>query len=388
MSESGARNAPLDFLRGVAILVVLLLHFSLTYHLTASPLATLLSPRMAGAVARNGNYGVTMFFVISGFLITSISISRYGSLRRLDLASFYVFRLGRILPSLVLALAIITVLGCLGVQSFTNSGGGHPFPSAYFVVAVVSVLTFWHNVLMESVGYFNYCLNIYWSLSVEEVFYLAFPLVCVLVRRDALLAVLCIALIVIGPLYRSRHADDELFFMYGYLACFDAIAFGCLVALLARRVNPSPARGRWLRTLAGLALAAVYLRGIEGNEIWGFTEIAAATAVILFSVAHGSPDGWMTGRTTGVLRWMGRHSYELYLFHILVLAGMRDVIPRERVSYAAKLPLLLVFLGLAALVAALVSRLVAEPVNQALRQHFLRSRAAIGQAMGRAPTVS
>ncbi len=369
------RSASIDFLRGVAILVVLLLHFTLAYKLVDSPLGTALTPRVAHALLMNGNYGVTMFFVISGFLITSIAISRYGSLRRLELASFYVFRLARIMPSLVLALTIITVLGCLGVRSFTNSDGGHHFPSSYFFVAVGSVLTFWHNVLMQSVGYFNYCLNIYWSLSVEEVFYLAFPLACVLLRRDWLLAAVCVILVAIGPLYRGWHADDELFFMYGYLACFDAIAFGCLAALLARRQHPPWLHGRWVRAIAGLILVAVYVRGIDGHEVWSFTAIAAATAVILVSASHGAPSGWVAGRVTGPVRWMGRHSYELYLFHIVVLAGMRDLISRTSVSYLAKLPLLLVFLGLSMLAAALVSRYFAEPVNQAIRRRFLGTRA-------------
>jgi peptidoglycan/LPS O-acetylase OafA/YrhL len=67
---------------------------------------------------------------------------------------------------------------------------------------------------MESVGYwFNYGPNIYWSLSVEEVFYPALPLVCALLRRNLLIALLCLVLIAVPPAHRAVHVDDELYFL-------------------------------------------------------------------------------------------------------------------------------------------------------------------------------
>ena len=180
------RSARIDFLRGVAIFVVLSLHFSLTYDLIDSPLSRVVSAACLRAAILNGNYGVTMFFVISGFLITSNNLLRYGRLAEVDLRQFYAFRFSRIIPPLLLALCIIVPLGLLDVSSFGNNDGGHRMPSSFFVVAVLSVLTFWHNVLMETTGYFNYCLNIYWSLSVEEMFYLTFPLACIVLKRHSI----------------------------------------------------------------------------------------------------------------------------------------------------------------------------------------------------------
>src|ERR1700704_1542840 len=92
-----ARNARIDFLRGVAIIVVLLHHFSLTYHLVDSPLALVLPARWVQQAVGNGNYGVTIFFVVSGFLITSNNLRRYGSLRSVSLRQFYAFRFSRII---------------------------------------------------------------------------------------------------------------------------------------------------------------------------------------------------------------------------------------------------------------------------------------------------
>ncbi len=184
-----SRNLRIDFLRGIAILGVLMLHFSLAYGLKDSPLGTLLPRWLLTGLFRNGNYGVTIFFVISGYLITSNSLQRWGQLHHIDLKSFYLLRFARIMPSLVLALAIIVTLGCLNLPFFSNSDDGHNFPASYFVIAAGSVLSFWHNVLMQSTGYFNYCLNIYWSLSVEEVFYLAMPLLCLSLRRRWMLEI-------------------------------------------------------------------------------------------------------------------------------------------------------------------------------------------------------
>ncbi len=77
-SASPASSGVVDVLRGVAITLVLLLHFSLTYQLSDSPLAALLTRDGVRALVNNGNYGVTMFFVVSGFLIASASLARYA----------------------------------------------------------------------------------------------------------------------------------------------------------------------------------------------------------------------------------------------------------------------------------------------------------------------
>ncbi|APA68452.1 acyltransferase family protein [Janthinobacterium sp. 1_2014MBL_MicDiv] len=365
------RNSHIDALRGAAILCVLVLHFALAYGLKNSPLEAL--PGWLLRAAYQGNYGVTMFFVISGYLITSTSLRRWGDLARIDLAAFYVYRIARLLPSLLLALSIIVMLGTLDVPFFANSDGGKDLPASYFVIAIASVLTFWHNVLMQSAGYFNYCLNVYWSLSVEEMFYLLLPLSCRLLRKRHWILLLCGAAIVAGPAYRSLHADNEIYFMYGYFACFDAIAIGCLTALLAQSVRLRPRQGQLLRLLSGLALAALYVRGIGGHEVFGFTWIAVASAA--FILGGTTAQGARPPRFAP-LQWLGRHSYELYLFHIIVLAGMRNVVDKAGLAYAERLPWLLVFLAATALAAALVARYLSEPANAAIRRRFRRSATA------------
>jgi peptidoglycan/LPS O-acetylase OafA/YrhL len=367
------RNAAIDCLRGVAIAVVLVLHFSLAYGLKDSPL-TLLPAPVLDALAHHGNYGVTAFFAISGFLITSNILHRWGSIDRIDLRTFYLLRVARIMPPLLPVLATIVVLGSAGLPFFANDEGAPGVPAPSFLLGAGSVLTFWHNVLMQSYGYFNYCLNIYWSLSVEEVFYMLMPPLCLLLRRQWLFAAVCLLAIAAGPPYRAAHADDEIYYMYGYLACFDAIAMGCLAALLAPRLSLTPLQGRILRWLGGLGMAAVYLRGFSGFQAPGFSLMGCAAA--LFLLGSTAPAGTATAarRGWGWLRWMGAHSYELYLYHIIVLALMRNLVPETQVGYVLRVPLLLLFVALSALLAAGVARWVSEPVGRALRRAAPASR--------------
>lgn len=363
------RSARVDFLRGVAIFAVLALHFSLTYNLVKSPLAQLLPPAWIRAAVNNGNYGVTIFFVISGFLITSNNLRRYENLGRMKLREFYAFRFARIIPPLCLALCIIVPLGLLGVPSFTDSRHGEALSMGFFALAVFSVLTFWHNVLMQMAGYFNYCLNIYWSLSVEEVFYLTFPVACALLKRERYIVALCLAAIVVGPIYRSLHTDNEIYFMYAYPACFDAIAFGCLAAMLQRRFTAGPHLAVFIRVVAGAALAACYLSGIDGHEVFGFSLIALCTVGLLTN-AFEPAARTSRFRLARIVGWFGSHSYELYLFHIVLLAGIRDLLPKASLSYAFKLPLFAAFVALSGLLAGLAARYFADPINGRLRRYL------------------
>jgi len=240
-------------------------------------------------------------------------------------------------------------------------------------VADLSVLTFWHNVLMAKVGYFNYGLNILWSLSVEEVFYLTFPLICLLLRRTRWIVPVWIAAIVFGPIYRSWHADDEIRFLYGYFACFDAIAMGCCVAVLARWLKSRHitigSRGRNLiQFAAGVFIAWIYLREAIGDSpVFGPSLVALGAAIFVLSEAI-----WRPGENSHPFRWeptgwLGQRSYELYLFHIVVLALMRIIVDRGHLEPARKPIWFLVFLVASTAVAAAIARFYSEPLNQRLR---------------------
>ncbi|GLQ49865.1 acyltransferase family protein [Dyella flava] len=367
--EGEGRNLYIDMLRGACILLVMLLHYSLAYRLQTSPLQAWMSVPTLRAIFYNGNYGVDIFFVISGFLITSNMLARYGSLAGIDVMHFYKLRFFRLYPLVVLALAVITVLGLTGFSHFSNIAHQTNLGSGFFLIADLSVLTFWHNLLMESVGYFNYAMNIYWSLSVEEVFYLLYPLVLVMARRRWQLVLLACICAVIAPIYRGIHQDDELFFMYGNLACVDMLAYGCVAAVLVNRVRLTNAPRYLLAALACIAMAWVYMQGIHDHEALGATFLGLAAAIFLVVVSRLSASAAIR-RLGAPLAWLGSHSYELYLFHIVVLGIMVELVRRSAMPVTHKLPMLAIFLVLSAALAWATARCFGDPLNQWLRRRY------------------
>jgi peptidoglycan/LPS O-acetylase OafA/YrhL len=378
--EREGRNVYIDLLRGASVLVVMLLHYNLSYRLQSSPLQAWVSVPTLRAIFYNGNYGVSVFFVISGFLITTNILRRYGSLAGIDIAHFYKLRFFRLYPLVVLALVVIAVLGLAGFSNFSNSVHGKSLGNGFFVIANLSVLTFWHNVLMEMTGYFNYAMNIYWSLSVEEVFYLLYPLVLVAVRRRWQLVLLAFFCMVVGPLYRGVHKDDELFYMYGNLACVDMLTYGCAAAIVASRLKLANAGRQAIGMLACLVMGWIYMRGIRGNEALGATYLGIAAAVFLV-VVSGLPAGRIAHRLASPLAWLGARSYELYLFHIVVLGIIVDRLPRESMTAEQKLPMLAVFFALSVLLAWAAARFVGDPLNRLLRRRFVRREASVRGVM-------
>ena len=370
----GIRNGRIDALRGVSILLVLLHHFDIAYRLALSPLGDLLSPGLVRAVCRNGNYAVTMFFTISGYLITSNALGRWGSLDRVSPRAFYGLRAARILPCLFLLLGLVNGLGLLGIPIFGNRP--ETGPPVSFARADLAALSFSMNLLMAQAGWFNYCLCVLWSLSVEEAFYLTFPILCLVLRRDRLLAGFWVLVILIGPLYRATHQGDEAGFLYGYLACFDGIALGCIAALLARRQRPEALLagrvGGWLPAVVMLLMAWLYLwRSIAVTNVWGVTLISLGTAILLLC-AQAAPLP-RRNRVMAGLRWFGRHSYELYLFHLVVLATLRTALSPAQATPGVKPIWLLLYLLLSAILAALIARLGAEPANRAVRRRWYKT---------------
>ena len=362
------RDIRIDCLRGLAILSVLVLHFQLAYNLLKSPLGRLLPAPYLSNLVWNGNYGVTVFFVISGYLITSTSLRRFGSLSGVLAKVFYAYRFARIVPCLVLVLAVISGLAAAGVSIFRDEG------AVPLWLADLSVLTFWHNILMAKFGYFNYCLNIFWSLSVEEVFYLAFPVLCLVLRRTRWVMLVWLAAIVGGPIYRSMHSHNEIQFLYGNLACFDAIAMGCVTAVTAEKVRVRGWARNAMQAMALMGMLVVYLSaGIDSVPVWGTSLMAAGAAMFLLAEGAGRyidrnrpRRGWRA-RMAMPLAWFGRHSYELYLFHIVLLALMRTVFRPHAMSPEAKPLALLLFLGLSAGIAWVIARWYSEPFNRGLR---------------------
>ena len=311
-----ARDARIDMLRGVSILLVLLHHFNIPYSLKDTGLAALLGWPFLHALARNGNYGVTMFFVVSGFLITRNALDRWGGLDRIRPGAFYTLRAARILPCLLLALLTVDALALAGVQIFGNRADAAV--SLWTVNA--AALTAWVNVLIVQHGWINYPLGVLWSLSVEMAFYLLFPLACLALRRAGAGRAGGWAHRR-GPLYRLASQGEAGAYLYGYAACFDAIAMGCCAAVLARRGRFAVLGRPAVRAIIGAAMAGLYLAWPIGqSNVLGTTAMAFGTALLLLGGATASR---AHARPLRALAACGRLSYEIYLFHLVVLGLIR-----------------------------------------------------------------
>ena len=363
-----ARNPWIDQIRGVSILLVLFHHFNIAYRLNDSIVSRALGWDVVQAVARNGNYGVTIFFVVSGYLITSNVYQRWGALRAIDARAFYWLRAARILPCLLLLLLVVNGLALTGVKIFQN----HATDGQHVSMAIVNLasLTFWMNVLIGIYGWVNYPLGVLWSLSVEEVFYLSLPFLCLTQLRELRLLAIWTGFILIGPAYRHYHRNDENEFLYAYLACFDAIAIGCCTAVLARRISPLGPGFANVRIATVLAMACLYLYWpISDSMVFGVTAMGIGAAILLIA-SHGRPATQLRSLhpIASRVEWFGKTSYELYLFHLIVLGGLRTIFPPHGVADAAKPLLLVAYFILSASLAGMIAKFYSEPLNRLIRR--------------------
>ena len=120
------RNSGIDALRGVSILLVVVHHIGIRVPLSQTLLARFLPHWLLQALNDNGAEAVIIFFVISGFLITRRSQERWGDLRDISSSSFYLLRMSRITPLLLLVVAALTLLHLLGVPRFVINKLAHP----------------------------------------------------------------------------------------------------------------------------------------------------------------------------------------------------------------------------------------------------------------------
>lgn len=367
-SGSGKRLDGIDLLRGLAIFFVLMNHINIRL-LGADVLYTKFLPeQLVHILVWNGQLGVQMFFVVSGFLITSISLRRWGSLAHVHLGDFYLLRFARIAPLLFLLLAILSGLHFARVHHFvvTAETGG-------LGRALLAALTFHMNVLEARRGYLPGNWDILWSLSVEEMFYLFFPVVCRVFGRGKLLLVILVSFVALGPFGRTVFAHgNEIWQDYSYLGGMEGIALGCLTALIVSRTRFSR-RGLWILGAGGAAIVSCSLVfSWQAYVDWlgrtGLNMTVLGVGTCMF-IAATTQTQWRSPRLLAPLLRLGRYSYEVYLTHMFVVFGFFGLF----LDAGARMRLVPVFfiatILIAGLLGAAVAVLFSEPMNR-----FLRSR--------------
>ena len=361
-SVRAARFAGLDGLRAIAVGAVLV------YHLTPG-------------VLRGGFLGVDLFFVISGFLITSLLLRERGETGRISLVTFWRRRARRLLPALgLLLLATCSAAWLIGGDVLVGLSR-----------QVLGALTFssnWLDVTGDR-SYFDTTspelFRNLWSLAVEEQFYLVWPLAVLAltllpgrVWRLAVVGLLAAASVTAMAVLYVPGGDATRVY-YGTDTHSFGLTIGALVALAAHEWVPQ--RSAWLRTaprfapavaaigLAGIGAAMVFLPedapfayrgGLALVSVLGALTIAAA-------IVPYSPVGRMLDAAP--LRWIGERSYGLYLWHWPVFVLVLSALPTWPRSGASGWALGGIALAITVAAAWFSYRFVEQPV----RRHGFRA---------------
>ena len=313
-SENSLKYRPdIDGLRAIAVLMVLTVH--------ASP----------GRLP-NGFVGVDLFFVISGYLITSI-LCREFSQERFSVRDFYVRRINRIFPALLLVLLFCLVTGPLWMYP---SEYGAMSKSAFFSTLFAANIHFY----LES-GYWDVASKLkpllhLWSLGVEEQFYLLWPLVLLWAHRTRRsLVLVCLGWMVVSFAVNlaltSKNPSAAFYLPFGrlwelssggLLACLQWNRAQRATGLEDARGGLSPRRRDALAWLGLALLVAMQSLRIDGGRFPGFYATAVVLAAVL--MVWAGPHAWFNRKVLShpAMVYIGKLSYPLYLWHwpLLVLA--------------------------------------------------------------------
>lgn len=263
---------------------------------------------MLASIGASGVFGVSLFFMLSSYLITSLLLKEQQSRGTVDLKAFYVRRILRIWPLYFFALGLAALW----------PDPAYRMPANY-LVAFLLLAGNWMTVLHGPAVTFG---SILWSVSVEEQFYVTWPLLIKSVNRRRAMILVCVGLIVAANLVRvylwtTHHMVGRVF--ENTLAQLDTIAFGALLAIVGMPRLNWPGRillaaGSW----TALVVCGWFYDATPNFVLFGFPAVCVASMGLLVA-ANGVPL-----RPTSYLVRLGKISYGLYVYHTLalLLAGM------------------------------------------------------------------
>jgi peptidoglycan/LPS O-acetylase OafA/YrhL len=298
----------LDGVRAIAVLAVIAYHTPYSW-------------------AKGGFLGVDTFFVLSGFLITTLLVLEWRRMESIGLLAFWGRRVRRLLPALLLVLAFVAIYGLLVIPPYELTKLRLDSLSGLFYVAN------WRFVVSGQ-SYFDLFstpspVRHLWSLAIEEQFYLVWPLVVLACLRFArgrlrVLVGVCVAGVIASVYLMSAlfRADDPSRAYYGTDSRAHTILVGCLLALLLLTWKPVSRQAKVAIQVLGVAGAlgvawAMHTLGDVQPGYYGLGSLLFALAVAAVIAAAVQPGlGFVrTPLSWRPLRWIGMISYGLYLWH-------------------------------------------------------------------------
>jgi len=341
------RRGDIEGLRAIAVVLVVLFHASI------------------GGFS-GGFVGVDVFFVISGFLITGLLLRERRASGTISLSTFYSRRARRLLPAALLVLLVTLAASIILLPPLLIPGVATDTASAALYVSNMGFA-------MQATDYFaagqapSPILH-YWSLGVEEQFYLFWPIIVLLVARGASQPArrVGVALIAIAgtsfvfALWLTSAAQPWAFFSLPARAW--ELALGGILALAGTRLRLVPERAAAAAGWVGVAL--IVLAGTVLNETTPFPGYAAllptvGAAMVIVSGARVTAAGPARLLGTAIPRFLGRISYSLYLWHWPVL-----VLPAVAAGIPLPLPERVALVIVAVALAAATHRWVEDPLRR------------------------
>jgi len=316
----------LDGLRFIAFMMVYLFHQGIPRPL----LKRLIGTTASHAFTQNGGYGVQLFFILSGYLITALLLREEARYGRIALRAFWARRILRIWPLYYL----IILLG-FGLLPALGGDLGTPVYRQLLQIHLVPFLGFLGNWSMALVGPVPYdWLSVLWSVCVEEQFYLIVPLLIALVVprfRRPLVILMIVGSIGVRWVCAQRFAGQPEYvgqptIVFNTFAQFDTLLSGVLLALVLGWDRNRSGLTRWLRWLQwplyiviawGMTQPHVGL-GTPWHRTWDFVWVwICGTGIVLVAVWGR---GWLQAALSySRLVWLGKISYGLYMYHEIAI---------------------------------------------------------------------
>ena len=334
------RIPQLDGLRAIAVLLVIASHAGL------------------GKIVPGG-FGVTIFFFLSGYLITTLLRVEYDETRDVNLRAFYLRRFLRIAPPLYITLVLVNIVQVKGLLG--------PSPrSSTFIWDYLMLSNYAH--LWGQEGGLKIPL---WSLAVEEHFYLLFPAAFILLKKytkepnlPIVLFVFCILTLIFRILTIVLQMDLERNYYWSHTR-IDSILFGSILALWQ---NPILDTHRWrprpihFVAAIGLLLITFLIHNNEFRETIRYT-LQGIALFVIFSFVIDKQIGFIDRILTSMpFRWIGNTSYTLYLGHVAIFAGLYH-------AFGPGLMTTVIGLALSCAYAQLMRMAVEKPILKWRRRH-------------------